>query len=259
MTISYKGLNMEKLSETELYTWHFLEDNRAKVQLSSITECAELSHVSTATIVRTLKKQGYDGYSDYKNSLKHSGNPSLLRVNGLSDEANAFIYRNLEEVLRTISLLDVDNLTQIVKRIDKAEQIVLVARDSGEDIGDDLMHRLQSAGKIVVSRYYDNMEEYAKKMTTTDLMLALSFTGKETIIANAAKKAKNQGATVISLICDYNNELSDVSDLILLGYKSKLEKDVFNEDEESSIPLELLCRIMMDMYMIYKEKGTIRD
>ncbi|KXT62385.1 hypothetical protein [Lactococcus sp. DD01] len=48
---------MEKLSDAEMYTWEFLEENKSKVQLMSITQIAEEAHVSTATIVRTLKKK----------------------------------------------------------------------------------------------------------------------------------------------------------------------------------------------------------
>ncbi|XHB95199.1 hypothetical protein AAFF39_08885 [Lactococcus garvieae] len=48
---------MEKLSDAEMYTWEFLEENKSKVQLMSITQIAEEAHVSTATIVRTLKKE----------------------------------------------------------------------------------------------------------------------------------------------------------------------------------------------------------
>ncbi|MGM9886150.1 MAG: MurR/RpiR family transcriptional regulator [Lactococcus sp.] len=249
---------MKKISDTETYTWDFLEKNMAKVQLSSITELAELAHVSTATIVRTLKKKGFDGFPDYKNSLKRANHDSLIRVAGLSDEANAFVYRNLEEVVRTIGFLNTDSLSDMVEAIDKARQIVIVARDAGEDIGDDLMHRLQSIGKNVITRYYDNMEEYAGKMQADDVMIALSFTGQERIIIEAAKKAKRKNATVLALICDFPSELAKISNSYLLGYKSKLEKEIVAADEESSMPLELLCRILLDMYIIYKEKGSIR-
>lgn len=58
------------LSTTELYLWHKVEENREVVKNMSITDLSEYTNVSTATIVRTLKKMGFTGYPAYKETIR---------------------------------------------------------------------------------------------------------------------------------------------------------------------------------------------
>ena len=252
---------MEKLSDAEMYTWEFLEENKSKVQLMSITQIAEEAHVSTATIVRTLKKRGFDGFADFKNSLKRNKNGANAEENkivGLSDEANQYVFKNLIEVSRTIGLLNPADLEAISKALVETKMIMTVARGASEAVADDMIHRFQTLGKNAISRYYDDMEMYAEKLTSEDIMLIVSSTGEEKIIVSAAKKAKKKGAKVIVLTSNYRSQLAQMSDYYLLAYQSKLEKEELYGDAGSILPLEVICRIMVDMFTIYRAKGTIR-
>lgn len=251
---------MDKLSDAELYTWEFLEENGAKVQLSSITQIAELAHVSTATVVRTLKKRGFEGYSDYKNTLKRGKNNERNgKIKGLSEEASVFINKNIDEVQRTINLLDADELVKIVSAINEAHSIMIVARGPSASVADDLTHRLQTLGKNAVSRYYDNMVLYAESLTANDLVIAVSSAGETQMIISAVKKAKKNGVKTVLLTCNYQSTLTTLSDFVLRSYKSKIEKSRLLGDASSRMPLELICRILLDLVAIYQEKGTIRE
>ncbi|MBL3716023.1 SIS domain-containing protein [Lactococcus garvieae] len=253
---------MEKLSDTEIYTWEFLEENKSKVQLMSITQIAEEAHVSTATIVRTLKKRGFDGFADFKNFLKRNKNGSNGEENkilGLSDEANQYIFKNLVEVSRTIGLLNPAQLEAISKALVEANMIMTVARGASEAVADDMIHRFQTLGKNAISRYYDDMEMYAEKLTQADLMLIVSSTGEEKIIISAAKKAKKKGAKVVVFTSNHRSQLARISDYHLLAYQSKLEKEELYGDAGSILSLEVVCRIVVDMFTIYRAQGTIRQ
>jgi DNA-binding MurR/RpiR family transcriptional regulator len=251
---------MEKLTDTEMYTWEFLEENKSKVQLMSITQIAAEAHVSTATIVRTLRKRGFDGFVDFKSSLKRNKNGVNSEENmliGLSDEANQYVFKNLIEVSRTISLLNPEDLEAISKVLVETNMIMTVARGASEAVADDMIHRFQTLRKNAISRYYDDMEMYAEKLTAEDMMLIVSSTGEEKIIVSAAKKAKKKGAKIVVLTGDYRSQLAQISDYYILAYQSKLEKEELYGDAGSILSLEVICRIMVDMYSIYKTKGTI--
>lgn len=251
---------MEKLSDAELYTWEFLEGNRGKVQLSSITQIAELAHVSTATVVRTVKKRGFDGYSDYKNSLKRGkAGEQQQRVKGLSEEANAFINKNIEELLQTIHLLDGSDLSKIVQDISKARTIMIIARGPSVSVAGDLAHRLQALGKHAVSRYYDNMSTYAEELTSADFLIAISVSGETQRILATVKNAQKKKVKTLAMTCNYHSTLTDVSDFVLRANKSKLEKERLIGDNASRMPLEFLCRMLLDLLVIYEEKGSISE
>ncbi len=48
-----------KLSESEQFLWRFIEAHILDIPDYSIIKLSELANVSTATIVRTMKKKGY--------------------------------------------------------------------------------------------------------------------------------------------------------------------------------------------------------
>lgn len=68
----------KELSSAELHLWNIVENNPEKIATMSIVKLSQLANVSTATIVRTMKKMGYSGYTSYRESLKLKKNLTLL-------------------------------------------------------------------------------------------------------------------------------------------------------------------------------------
>lgn len=60
----------KKLSDSEQYVWDFIQENIQNIPNYSIVKLSELANVSTATIVRTMKKKGYEGFTAFKHHLK---------------------------------------------------------------------------------------------------------------------------------------------------------------------------------------------
>ena len=66
-----------KLSETEQYLWNFIEHHILEIPNYSIVKLSEQANVSTATIVRTMKKKGYEGFTSFKHHLKEGENKNI--------------------------------------------------------------------------------------------------------------------------------------------------------------------------------------
>ncbi|HLQ86872.1 MAG TPA: MurR/RpiR family transcriptional regulator, partial [Enterococcus sp.] len=58
-----------KLSSSEKYLWEYIQNNLDDIPNLSIVKLSEDANVSTATIVRTTKKMGYSGYTDFRQQL----------------------------------------------------------------------------------------------------------------------------------------------------------------------------------------------
>ena len=65
---------MKTLSEAESNCWNHIQDNLNRIPNLSISILAAESHVSVSTVNRTLKKMGYDGYSDFKQTIRNTKN-----------------------------------------------------------------------------------------------------------------------------------------------------------------------------------------
>jgi DNA-binding MurR/RpiR family transcriptional regulator len=70
-----------KLSETEAYLWKYITKNIHEIPNLSIIKLSELANVSTSTIVRTMKKKGYEGFTAFKHHLKDEQNTTINFAN----------------------------------------------------------------------------------------------------------------------------------------------------------------------------------
>ena len=82
----YKGLNKKvantvdeqikfnDLTTTEQSVYSYILSNEEKVSYMRIRDLAEATHVSTATILRLIKKLGYDGFVEFRTTLKYKVN-----------------------------------------------------------------------------------------------------------------------------------------------------------------------------------------
>lgn len=66
-----------KLSETEQYLWNFIEHHILEIPNYSIVKLSEQVNFSTTTIVRTMKKKGYEGFISFKHHLKEGENKNI--------------------------------------------------------------------------------------------------------------------------------------------------------------------------------------
>lgn len=249
----------EHISQTEMYTWNFLEDNVNKIKNLTIVEVARLGHISTATIIRTLKKYGYDGFSDYRISLKNR--KKLSRNKGdFSAEAAEAIEKNREEVTRTIKLLNANEIQTIVRIIDKSEDIYVMSAGPTRSVAEYIANKLQLSGKSCISLDdKDYMTFHANKMKETELLLAISLYGETEEIIIASEIAKKRGAKIITLTSNYKSTLANLADYKIFCYKSKLKKFHIGTDTASRIPLEIIARVLLDMYAIHKHLGKIKS
>lgn len=65
---------------------------------------------------------------------------------------------------------------------------------------------------------------------------------------------RKQNGKILSLTADSDSELATLSDVSLVGYKSRLEINHFDLDVHSRLPLFILERLLIDGYSIYKKE-----
>ncbi|GAB2028102.1 MurR/RpiR family transcriptional regulator [Lactovum odontotermitis] len=248
---------LHKLSETELFCWNYVQDNLAKVSQMTISKVAEESHVSISTVNRTLNKMGYDGYSDFKHSVK---NDKTHPSNGFSSEVNEAFLKNETEITRTINQLSVEEIESAIRLINRHEDITLIAMGLSDNVSLEMMAKLQLFAKRCV-RYNDSeyMKYHAGKMHSTDLIIAISISGETPELIETVGIAKSHGAKVLALTASPSSRLAQMADVSLSAYKSKIKELDFGLDVASRIPLQIVNRILIDAFAIYKRDATIRE
>lgn len=249
---------MDKLTTTELYAWNFLEDHCDQLMHSKISDIAELAHCSSATIIRAIKKQGYSGFYEYRLHLKNRKIMHQKTGSDFSETALALIQKSRDEVNRTLELLNVDEMKKIITVLDNASTIYVISAGPTKSVGRYLTNKLQFSGKNCLAiEDKDFMLFHAKKMTANDLLIVISLRGETEELVVTSTIASRKGTTILSITSDAESTLASLSDFQLLSYKSKMEKFNFGTDIASRVPLEVSARVLLDLYAVYKEQGSI--
>ncbi len=98
---------MSNLTNAESYTWQIIQENYEKIPQLSISELAELAHVSLSTVNRTVRKKGFEGYGEFRYSIREK---KLPEINGFSKEVLGAIAKNQEELLKTIENISAEEI-----------------------------------------------------------------------------------------------------------------------------------------------------
>ncbi|RZI49148.1 MurR/RpiR family transcriptional regulator [Lactococcus kimchii] len=243
---------MPKLTNAERYTWETIQENYEKIPNLSISELAEMAHVSLSTINRTVRKKGYEGYGEFRYSIKEK---KLPEISGFSEEILVAISKNEEEILKTIGGISAESVEKAVKMIDEAEEIFLFARGLSTSVAQEMMKKLQLWHKrVTIFDEGRTMRYFSDFMKPQSLIIAISLFGATEEILVAIEKAKIKKAKVLALTASEYSPLVESADVSLVGYKSSLEVNFFELDVHSRLPLYVLVRILFDSYQIYKNK-----
>ena len=112
---------MATLSPTEAYLWDYIENHQQTVVNLSITQLSVAANVSPATIVRTMKKKGFNGYTEFRHDLlKRIGDTEPFGIlDQVDDQIKKVIMQNQIEVYNTLDNLKVSVIEDSVQGRDR--------------------------------------------------------------------------------------------------------------------------------------------
>ncbi|MDR0299104.1 MAG: MurR/RpiR family transcriptional regulator [Streptococcaceae bacterium] len=246
----------KEITDTEKQTFIKLELNPQKVLQLGIKDLSVFATASPATIIRSLKKHGFSGYSDYKNFVKRK---ELRHFNNFSDEVNHVIEKNFIEVNQTLELLEPEIVENLVQVMNRAQTIYIYSTGTTTAIANYINRKLNLIAKPCINVDDDDLFlYYSHQIGLKDVILVLSQSGETNSLINAVKEAKKRGITIMLLTCGKGSRLHHLADYSMLAYKSPVSRYEFDVDSSSRIALQINARILLDCFSIYRNLGTIK-
>lgn len=241
-----------KLSETEHYLWDFIENHILEVQNYSIVKLSEKANVSTATIVRTMKKKGYEGFTAFKHHLKEQENKNInfSSLDKVDKGIRRAILKNEQEVVRTINMIEIGNIEDAIQKIKFAERVIIFARGFSEMIGQEMMVKFQLTGKYCqMHTDPEIIKNISRKLNKRDIVIFISLNGETKELVIAAKNCYKAEIGSILITANNSSSLMNYCEIPLIGFKS--EGSYFPDYEvRSRLPLQIIARILLDSYAL---------
>ncbi|NLY92085.1 MAG: MurR/RpiR family transcriptional regulator [Firmicutes bacterium] len=214
---------MPSLSNTEKKIAEYILSHLRDVINLSITDLAERSKVSDASIVRFCKRLGMQGYQELKVMIAQdivSPIESIHEAISENDSVNDILAKVFSSTIHslqyTLRIIDIAQFEQAVLAIDKAERVNIYACGNSAAIALDMQHKLMRLN-INATAYSDSHMQCiaSTHLKPGDVCVAISHSGSSRDIVDAATLAKEAGATVICMTNIGRSPLSDLADLRL--------------------------------------------
>ena len=246
----------QKLSEAEEFLWNYIMQHLQEIPNVSIIKLSEHANVSTTTIVRTMKKKGYDGYTSFKHHLKDKENNEInfSKMDKVDAQIRRSILKNEHEVIRTINMLNTGVIEDAIQKIQAAKRVIIFARGFSELIGEEMRTKFQLADKYCELYTDPNIiTKISTRLTKNDMVIFISLSGETKELITAAQNCYNEEIGNLLITASEASPLLELAELALVGYKSEIS--LFPDYEvRSRLPLLVIARILLDSYAIRLQK-----
>ncbi|MGE6228566.1 MurR/RpiR family transcriptional regulator [Paenibacillus sp. GbtcB18] len=231
------GLNRQE----QVLAIYILEHSSQVVRMG-ITELAEQSKTSPATISRFCKTFHFQGYTDFKFQLgaELATQPAgqsyqdIVAGNPLEEIVSAMEANHMRSIADTTRLLDLRQVQSAVDALQSARQIDLYGVATSGVVALDFHQKLVRIGRYATAWSDPHMQiTSASNLQPGDVAFAVSYSGDTPETIQALLCAKERGATTISLTKYGSNPLADLSDIKL--FASTLEEGMRRGDMASRI------------------------
>jgi len=253
---------MERLSslpKAEMKVGEYVLEHFSEVLNCNVSELAELSNTSDASVVRFCKKMGYKGYQEFKISLAGDVIPPYKHFNQELDQDDstetvcAKIFNTEVAALNeTLSMVDYEAVEAVVKALEGARRVEIYGSGGSLVVGMDVQHKLLKIGiKASAVADADLQAMSASLLEKGDVALCISHSGSNRTILNCMIQAKMQGATTIALTAAGSSPLSKMADIPLFV---ATKQTVFKSESVSARIAQLalmdavVAKISIDIY-----------
>ncbi|MFR2847509.1 MAG: MurR/RpiR family transcriptional regulator [Hungatella hathewayi] len=216
----------DKFFEAEKKIADYIIANKKAALDMTIAELAKASDTSDATVSRFCKKLGLKNYQTFRlalakdvmeeqqQSLSTSNDISLDNVN---QSLQNILANKVAELTSTVSMIEADNLTAIIRCLESADIIQVAAVGNTIPVAADAAFKFNQLGLRAPSapRYWKT-ERLCSYPDAGDVSLVISTSGTSKRLTQLVRAARDNHATVVLITNDRESPLAKLSNYLLI-------------------------------------------
>ncbi len=199
----------------------FILENPEQAVNANVSELANFSGVSDATVIRLCKHIGYQGYYQLRIDLSRDlGRKQITDVGmeNINTDSVSGLFKDFSSSLMEIGKnLDQGELLECVNLIKTSKQVHMVAVGNTSPLAMYMGFRL---GRLGVKCTYSTIPEYfmnhVNLADSEDIVIAISRSGESKQVVQALELAKEKGLKVIAITGFEYSPVSKLSNYFLL-------------------------------------------
>lgn len=237
--------------ETEKKIGDYIIRNPKDIVDVTVGELAVKCQVSEASISRFCKKIGLKGFHHLKISIakelvNREDNEEYsndISINNKKQSLKSILANKVAELTQTVSMMDTDNLDEILNKINNARSVLFAAAGNTIPVAMDGAYKLNQIGIPAISTpVLETQLAYSYNLTADDVVIAISNSGESTGVINIIEAAKQNKAITISITNHDNSSIAKLSEYHITT--ASLEKMLFDEYCFSRVSATMVIEIL---------------
>lgn len=237
----------DRLSETDLYIWDYVEKHKKQCENMTIEQLAAKCNVSRTTILRFTKKLSLKGFGEFKVHLKMENDDGKQQVSKAVQVCMSY-----EAMMQDMIQQD---FREIIEAIYQAERVFVYGTGMVQRTVAKEMKRLFYHGRKNFFDFNggDEFKAILKELNGRDLLIIISVSGERTSMLDFVKRAKIKNVPVISMTERLKNPLAELSDYNLYISTTLVEQKLSHVEYKSMTSYFMLIEMLILRYLEYLE------
>lgn len=217
---------------------------------ANVSELANNSGVSDATVVRFCKHLGYEGYYQMRLLLARDMGRRTVFADTFNDDETSVrgLFKGIaESAMAAAGATEEKVYLEAADLIRKCTMVHLVAAGNTTSLCKDMGPRLERTGiRCTYSTLAEHYMSHINLGSSSEVVLAISGTGTSKYVVKALELAKEKGMKSIAITAYKYSPVSRIADLLLLSApQGKRDNAMFRISRLSEMMvLEVLARIL---------------
>lgn len=240
--------NYDTLDKNDIKLYSYIMQEKTDFIEKNLKEFSKKSKFNESSIVNFAKKIGLDGYSELKYLIKWERE----KIVDFDENEIDYTYNDISLSMNMIKGLNLDGLFESLYNTNKI--YLIYTGYIQKNLAEELKRNFLNIGIIAYTLDIKNdLELLNKNIKRNDILIAISFSGENTILLDFIKKIRKK-IILVSITKLSNNKLSQISDYNL----SFVSHEVYRYEENTSIRPVSQYYVIVDFlvlkYLNYKSK-----
>ena len=241
--------NYDSLYAAEAKVADFILKNPAQALEANVSETAELSGVSDATVVRFCKRIGYAGFYQMKIQLSHDMGKNLNAGRAERADAQDSAQERVRSIGNNIEIISKHVDTELMKKcaalISQSNTVFVIGNGYAKIIAYDIIYRLTRMGiRCSGGGYAETDFENLYMGQENDVAIFISRSGEDKKSYNEMELAKKKGIITISLTDAIKCPMGQIADYSLTtGIENRAKVHI--HENSSSLNMMVLVEVLL--------------
>ena len=208
----------DELFAAEKKVANYILDNMQEVIMLNVTDLARKSGASEATVVRTCKHLGYDGYYQMRLLISRDAGQYKAQYsgNGKLSSAQQIFMNSSDRINYLAEFISTEDLLKAAEIMLNANTIHIVSVGNTVTVVMDLGFRLERSGirctyAMLPEHYFNHISLGNKE----DVVIAVTRSGASTQVIRAVELARKKGMKTIIITGELNKQLVENAECVL--------------------------------------------